>query len=208
VDHARWLLRPLPQSYLSYASADVALIHALYNKFLRLRYITPVLASQSEVYITVWKAHQPASHETHLRHPLLPLGVLNPSDARSSTITCTVCTRALAKTAFPALGRNYISERRCWVCRAVAAKNNGSRQSGGDLEEHFASIQEQIEEQENDLQEYFASVQEQIEEQENDLQEYFASIQEQIEEQENDLEEYFASIEEQECGYDLDCWDY
>lgn len=143
MDHTRWLRRPLPQLYLNYASADVALIHALYDRFTQLRYITPVLSSQSELYITIWKHHQPTSHETHLRHPLLPLGVLNSPDAQSSTISCTICSRELAETAFPTLGRNSISERRCWVCRAVAAKNNNNRRQVYDLDDYFDMIQDQ-----------------------------------------------------------------
>jgi hypothetical protein len=146
VDHDRWLLRPLPHTYLTYAYTDVALIHALYNKFVRLCYITPALISQSELYITMWKHHQPASHERHLRHPLLPLGMLNPSDASSLTMSCTVCSRELASTAFPALGRNFMAERKCWVCRAVAAKNNNKRRWEDELEEleeYLQSIEEQ-----------------------------------------------------------------
>lgn len=108
------------------------------------RYITPVISSQSELYITIWKRHQPASYETYLRHPLLPLGVLNPPDAPASTMSCTICNRELAGTAFPALGRNFISERRCWVCRVVAAKNNNNtRRWEYDLEDYFDSIEEQ-----------------------------------------------------------------
>ena len=126
VDHTLWLRRPLPQSYLDYASADVALINTLYDRFARLRYITPLLSSQSELYIAAWKHQQPTSYETHLRHPLLPLGVLNPPEAPSPTISCTICSRELDETAFPALSRNFISEHRCWVCRAVAARNNNN----------------------------------------------------------------------------------
>jgi len=144
VDHNRWLLRPLPQSYLSYASADVALIHALYDKFMRFHYTSPVLSSQSELYISMWKHHQPASYESHLRHPLLPLGVLNTPNASASTISCMICGRGLAETAFPAQGRNVIAERRCWICRAVAAKNNSYRQREYDLEESLELSEEEI----------------------------------------------------------------
>ena len=143
MDHSRWLRRPLPPSYLSYASADVALIHALYDRFTQLRYITPLLSSQSELYISIWKHHQPASHETHLRHPLLPLGVLDPPNAQSPTMNCTICSRELAETSFPALSRGFISERKCWVCRAVAAKNNNNRRWEYDLEDYFDSLEEQ-----------------------------------------------------------------
>jgi exonuclease 3'-5' domain-containing protein 1 len=137
VDHSQWLYRPLPQLYLDYASADVALIHALYDRFTQLRYITSVLSSQSELYITTWKYHQPASDEAHLCHPLLPLGVLNSPDAQFSTISCTICNRELAGTAFPTLSRDIISERRCWVCRAVAARNNNNTRRQYNLEGYF-----------------------------------------------------------------------
>jgi hypothetical protein len=40
------------QSCLTYSGADVALIHAPYDKFTQLLYITPVLSSPSELYIT------------------------------------------------------------------------------------------------------------------------------------------------------------
>jgi hypothetical protein len=145
VDHTRWLHRPLPQSYLSYAGADVALIHALYDKFMQLRYITPALISQSELYITTWKHHQPASYETHLRHPLLPLGVLDPPDAPSSTIFVRYAVESLLEPPSPHLVGGSFHERRCWVCRAVAAKNNNRnhRRWEYDLEEYFDLIEEQ-----------------------------------------------------------------
>ena len=142
VDHDRWLLRPLPQSYLSYASADVALIHALYNKFMQSRYVSPVLRSQSDLYISMWKHHQPAAYEAHLRHPLPPLGVLNTPGVSSASILCTVCGRELAETAFPARARSVIAEHRCWICRAVAAKSSSNRQWEFDLET-FDPIEEQ-----------------------------------------------------------------
>jgi len=182
VDHDLWLHRPLPQSYVNYASADVALIHALYDRFTQLRYITPVLSSQSELYITTWRHHQPASYETHLRHPLLPLGVLNSPDVQSSTISCTICSRELAGTAFPTASRDFISERRCWVCRAVATKNNSNngRRREYNSEEHFDSVQEQNES--------FDSIREQ------ELEEY--SI------RERGLEGYFEPTQEHELSYD------
>ena len=133
VDHTRWLLRPLPQSYLSYASADVALIHALYDKFMRLHYISLLFSSQSALYISMWKHHQPTSSESHLRHPLLPLGVLSAPNTSSRAMSCTLCGRELSETAFPARSRNVVAERRCWVCRAVAAKNNNIRQWESDF---------------------------------------------------------------------------
>jgi len=216
VNHNHWLHRPLPQSYLNYASADVALIHALYNRFTQLRYITPVLSSQSELYITTWKHHQPASYETHWRHPLLPLGVLNSPDTQSSTISCTVCNRELAGTAFPTLSRNFISERRCWVCRAVAPRvNNNNRRVhnlGGyygsiqeqELEEHLDEIREQEIEQEQQLEAYLDEIREQDIEREQELEAYLDEIREQELEREQEFEEYLDEIREQELEQEFE----
>jgi hypothetical protein len=85
----------------------------------------------------MWKHHRPASHKGHLR---LPLGVLNPSDTSPFTIFCTVCSRELASTVFPALGRNFTASA---GCRAVVAKSNNNLRWGYELEEYFESIQEQ-----------------------------------------------------------------
>jgi exonuclease 3'-5' domain-containing protein 1 len=122
VDHTRWLLRPLPQSYLTYASEDVALIHALYEKFTQSNYVDPSLLSQSEAYVSIWKTHQPAASDRHVRHPLLPLGILDPPNASSTTVPCMVCGRELTRDAFPPRGWQFPAERKCWVCRAVSAR--------------------------------------------------------------------------------------
>lgn len=122
MDHTRWLLRPLPQSFFTYANEDVALIHDLYNKFTQSNYIDTSIVSKSEAYVSMWKTHQPASSEKHLRHPLLPLDILDPPSASAPTNPCTKCGRMLTENAFPAQGWLLPAERKCWVCRAVSAR--------------------------------------------------------------------------------------
>ena len=103
---------------------------------MRVHYVSPVLASQSELYISIWRHHQRASHEPHLHHLLLPL---DPHDASAPTVSCTVCGREPAEAALPARGRDFFAERRSWVCHAVAIKNYGSEHWEHDFELTFVS---------------------------------------------------------------------
>ena len=124
VNHANWGLRPLPEDYIAYATADATLIHTLFDKFTEMGYITPNLTSLSHTYVTMWKSDQPVSQYSRIGHPLLPLGIINHTSSYGPSKSCTVCSRSLPQAAF---SKNSwkAKDRKCWVCRAVAVNGSG-----------------------------------------------------------------------------------
>jgi len=132
VNHTSWLLRPLPEAYVAYASADASLIHCLFNKFTELGYITSTLQSQSYTYVSMWKGNQPSSNGTRTGHPLLPLGILDHTSTYDLSKPCTVCSLSLPRTAFSKRSWDSPNDRKCWVCRALSVKSNRESQWNDD----------------------------------------------------------------------------
>lgn len=127
MDHARWGLRPLPADYIAYATADATLIHTLFNKFTEMRYITPNLTSLSYSYVSMWKDNQPSLNNTRIRHPLLPLGIIDHASSSGPFKLCTVCGRTLPEAAFSKNSWNSNNDRKCRVCRAVSVNESNRR---------------------------------------------------------------------------------
>ncbi|KAK7047626.1 hypothetical protein VNI00_006394 [Paramarasmius palmivorus] len=126
VTHSAWMARPLPEQYIQYAITDARLIDILYDEFKRCGYIDGVLSQQSMRYITLWKSRQPRMQDTHLAHPLLPLGVLENPEYYICR-TCNTCQRELSQDDFSKTGWRIAQKRVCWVCLAVTKRENMQR---------------------------------------------------------------------------------
>ncbi|KAK7434204.1 hypothetical protein VKT23_020334 [Stygiomarasmius scandens] len=114
LDHSRWLERPLPPLYLSYAAHDVYIIGIIYNHFLQKNYLGKSLAAQSARYASIWENSQPREGDVYRRNPLLPLEILSTNSSLTQhTRVCSGCERSLTDRSFDGNGT------KCWVCMAV-----------------------------------------------------------------------------------------
>lgn len=139
VRHDLWMRRPLPKNYAAYAATDAQMIHALYELFTKKSFITPDLPAQSMRYITICKDHQPTATDVHVRHPLLPLDILEVqvgATARSVMRTCDMCRRPLSEKCFAkgleggSISSSGNQSSICWICRAVTVKNENRNRFG------------------------------------------------------------------------------
>jgi exonuclease 3'-5' domain-containing protein 1 len=113
VDHSKWLQRPLPALYLSYAAHDVYVIGIIYDHFFQKRYLVKSLPEQSARYISIWENDQPLKDDVYRRNPLLPLEILSTSSNQTKVRACSGCKRDLTLRSFEGNGT------KCWVCMAV-----------------------------------------------------------------------------------------
>ncbi|EIM86578.1 uncharacterized protein STEHIDRAFT_111056 [Stereum hirsutum FP-91666 SS1] len=170
VRHDLWLCRPLPRYYAGYAATDAEMIHALYDIFIEGSFITSNLPAQSMRYITIWKDRQPGASDSHLRHPLLPLEILEAPDdgaSESSMRACDTCSRLLSEKAFvrePGVPRRVaVSSQKCKVCLAIAVRNGetgasynqGMRVREQDFEDMILEEQERAEREMDEFDDWY-----------------------------------------------------
>ncbi|KZS87955.1 hypothetical protein SISNIDRAFT_279833 [Sistotremastrum niveocremeum HHB9708] len=125
-DHSKWLSRPLTASQLSYAARDISYIDSLYSHFKKMGYIRPSLTQESEEYITLHLDSRPSSDDRFVRHPLLPLQILDKT-AHINPVQCQGCKRTLPPDCFPShqtprhryRADGTDRENKCFVCSAL-----------------------------------------------------------------------------------------
>lgn len=178
VRHDLWLCRPLPRNYAGYAATDAEMIHALYDIFTEKSFITSGLPAQSMRYITIWKDRQPGASDSHLRHPLLPLEILEaPDDSASATMrACDTCRRLLSENAFvreSGVPRCIaVSSKKCKVCLAIAARNGetgasynqSTRMRAQDIEDMILEEQERADREMDEFDDWFTEDRNRLEE--------------------------------------------
>lgn len=122
VNHRYWLHRPLPEEYVKYAAQDLSQIELLYNHMKNEGFIDENLNSSSARYIAIWADARPRPTDSYRNNPLLPLEILNP-DLYGLKRQCKHCERHLSKQAFSTVAWKNSDKRQCWVCRAIAVRN-------------------------------------------------------------------------------------
>ncbi|THU91181.1 hypothetical protein K435DRAFT_727495 [Dendrothele bispora CBS 962.96] len=126
LDHLRWLERPLPTHYLSYAAHDVYIISVIYEHFLKRGYLnnSDTLAAQSTRYASIWENDQPREEDIYRRNPLLPLEILSvPTGTGATDRICDGCNRKLTRSSFQG-----INGTKCWVCMTVDVSENSKEE--------------------------------------------------------------------------------
>jgi exonuclease 3'-5' domain-containing protein 1 len=115
--------RPLEVSYLRHAVRDVEVIHQIYDLFSARGYLYPELAEDSMKYVSIWEDARPKKYDCFRNNGFLPLGIIDRTWS-SETGRCMSCMRCLPKGYFSESKWRIVAKRQCFVCRAVAIRNN------------------------------------------------------------------------------------